>query len=104
MARLLELMQRCELEGIKLRFWPFDGLDICGPEYNDAHVVVEPFPSSLRPEDVTQTDANDAWHTARAIQLADLTGKGEDLFQLTGLSESDMAAVRFEGWIVGNLV
>jgi hypothetical protein len=103
MVRVRELIQRCEAESINLKFWPFDGLDISASEYDRAHVLVEPYPSALRPKDVRQTDANDALHTALAIQEADLNGQALDWFDLSGLLASDAPIVRFEGWILGNL-
>jgi hypothetical protein len=102
MARIRELMQRAEQEGIKLRFWPFDGLNISDPEYDGAHVAVEPYPSALRPVGIQQTDANDALYTARAIQEADLKGQASSFFDVSGLRSCDIPIVRFEGWIVGH--
>jgi hypothetical protein len=104
MLRIRELIERCEQERIQLRFWPFDGLDIFDPEYERAHVAVEPYPSALRPKGVKQTDANDALYTALAVQEADLKGQAGRLFDLSRLRPSDVSVVRLEGWIVGHLV
>jgi hypothetical protein len=104
MVRIRELINRCKTERIELRFWPFDGLDISGSEYEGAHVFVEPYPSALRPEGVEQTDANDALHTALAIQEADWKGEAASLFDLSRLESNDIPTVLFEGWIVGNIV
>jgi hypothetical protein len=103
MQRLLELDAACQEEGIKLRFWPFDGLDVMAAEYEEAHVAVEPNPTALRPRDVQQSDANDALHSALSVQEADMSGQGLQLFDLTGLGSAGAARVRFEGWILGGL-
>jgi hypothetical protein len=102
MAKLRELMQFCEGASIKLRFWPFDGLDITAEEYRGAHVGVEPYPSAMRPAGVEQTDENDALHSALYVQAADRAGELGRLFDLTGLQPADQERVRFEGWILGN--
>jgi hypothetical protein len=103
MVRIRALINRCHEERIKLRFWPFDGLDISDPEYEGAHVAVEIFPTALRPEAVEQTDANDALYTAAVIREADLSGQAGKLFDLNGLPPCDASRVRFEGWIVGQI-
>jgi len=97
MVRILELLSSCEQLGVKLRFWPFDGLDIRGSEYDFAHVAIEPYPSAFRPTDIEQTDANDALYTAKAVQEADLDGRVSDLFDLNRIGPSESAKVRFEG-------
>jgi hypothetical protein len=103
MIRILELLKRCEQPGIKLRFWPFAGLDIFDSEYEGAHIAIEPYPSSFRPEGIEQTDANDALYTALALQETDLQGQAASLFDLSGLQSPETTRVRFEGWIVGHL-
>jgi hypothetical protein len=102
MRSLRELMHRSAEHEIKLRFWPFDGLNIADLEYASAHVVVEPYPTAFRPSNVPQTDADDALYTAKAIQTADVKGQLQKLLDLSSLSERDIEIVRFEGWIVGN--
>ena len=103
MIRIREVVERCAKERIQLRFWPFDGLDISDPEYDRAHVAVEPYPSAFRPEGIEQTDENDALQTALAIQAADLKGQAGHFFDLNRLRSCDASTVRFEGWIVGHL-
>jgi hypothetical protein len=103
MIRIRELLQRCRLLGIRLRCWPFDGLDILDSEYDGAHVVVEPYPSAFRPEGIKQTDENDALYTALAVQEADLKGRAATLFDLRGLQSGEADRVQFEGWIVGHV-
>jgi len=103
MRKLREVMTACKQVDVRLRFWPFDGLDLSGPEYADAHVALEPYPSALRPPDVPQTDANDALHSARTVQHEDLNGNLGDLCDLSRLSLSQIDTVKFEGWIFGNL-
>jgi hypothetical protein len=83
LTMLLRLIALCEHDGILFRCWPFDGLAVSSKNYENAHVLVEAYPSALRPASVARSDEADA--------LQDVTGIGERL----------QAAVRFEGWIVG---
>lgn len=102
MGKLRDLMLACEQTGVKLRFWPFDGLDILGPEYTHAHVCVEPYPSALRPAGVPQSDENDALHSAHAVQFADAGGRLWELLDLRALADPDKKTAAFEGWILGS--
>src|SRR5687768_784982 len=102
MRSLGELMHSSEEYGIKLRVWPFDGVNIADSEYASAHVLVEPYPSALRHSNVPQTDADDALYTVKAIQAHDLRGQLQQLLDLSTLSTREVQIVRFEGWIAGN--
>ena len=100
-------MARCERDGILLRCWPFDGLALgaglaLGPkEYEGAHVLVEAYPTVLRPVGVAQSDEADALCTVEALRLADREGRLGMLLDITGLPAELHDIVRFEGWILG---
>lgn len=101
LPRLLEVMTKAESVGLRLRCWPFDGLDILDPAYEGAHVLVEVYPSALRPPHIRQTDENDALCSVVAVQQEDLRGTLPRRFDLSGLSAQERDVVRFEGWILG---
>ena len=101
MSMLLQLIAACDREGIALRCWPFDGLTVATNEYDDAHVLVEVYPTALRPPDVPQSDAADALHTMQTLQTTDIQGRLLQLLDLSQLSLQQRRIVGFEGWIVG---
>lgn len=101
LTMLLRLMALCERDGILLRCWPFDGLAVSSKNYENAHVLVEAYPSALRAASVAQSDEADALCTVEAIQLADAEGRLGALLDVTGIADQLQAAVRFEGWIMG---
>jgi hypothetical protein len=96
-----KLIGRCERDGILLRCWPFDGLAVGSKEYENAHVLVEAYPSALRAAGVRQSDEADALCTGEALQLADTEGRLGMLLDVSGIAAALHSAVRFEGWIVG---
>jgi hypothetical protein len=85
----------------RVRWWPFDGLDISSLEYAGKHVGVEIYPSALRPEDVPQTDRNDAIYSCLYARDADVTGCLANRMNLMGIREQDRPRILKEGWIVG---
>jgi hypothetical protein len=101
LTMLRKLMARCERDGILLRCWPFDGLDVAAKEYEGAHVLVEAYPTALRPVGVAQSDEADALCTAEALRLADIEGRLAGLLNITAISAELHDIVRFEGWILG---
>jgi hypothetical protein len=82
-------------------WWPFDGLDVQSDAYANKHVGVEIYPSALRPANVPQTDANDAYHSCSYTQRADRLGRLALLLNLTQLQPQCAQRVMQEGWIVG---
>lgn len=101
LVKLRELLLKCQSEDISVKCWPFDGLDINSASYAGSHVLVEPYPTALRPPDVLQTDANDAIESAKFIQQSDQAGELLYLLNLSSLSSSHKNIVLKEGWIVG---
>jgi hypothetical protein len=99
-----KLIGRCERDGILLRCWPFDGLAVGSKEYENAHVLVEAYPSALRAAGVRQSDEADALCTVEALQLADTEGRLGTLLDVSGIAAALHSAVRFEGWIVGQRI
>jgi hypothetical protein len=99
-----QLIGRCERDGILLRCWPFDGLNVTSKDYENAHVMVEAYPSALRAAGVAQSDEADALCTVEALQLADTEGRLGTLLDVSGIEAGLQESVRFEGWIVGQQV
>jgi hypothetical protein len=104
LTMLRQLIARCERDGILLRCWPFDGLAVSAKEYEGAHILVEAYPTALRPVGVAQSDAADALSTAEALRLADIEGRLGKLLDITGISAELHDIVRFEGWILGQQI
>ena len=80
---------------------PFDGLTVSSKNYENAHVLVEAYPSALRDAFVAQSDEADALCTVEALRMADAEGRLGPLLDVAGIPERLQAAVRFEGWIFG---
>lgn len=89
MKKMRQMMLACKRAGVRLRVWPFDGLNLRGDEYNDCHLAIELYPTAIRPADVSQTDSNDALHSAEFIQEMDLEGR---LLHLLDLNDLDPAS------------
>lgn len=102
LIQLHELLVAAELERIPIAVWPFDGLSIVDPAYAGKHVMLEVYPSEVRPEDVPQTDWNDARACVLWTQKRDLEGQ---LVKALSFKPDASAALRaqvlFEGWIAG---
>jgi hypothetical protein len=98
------LIALCERDGILLRCWPFDGLTVSSKNYENAHVLVEAYPSALRDAFVAQSDEADALCTVEALRMADAEGRLGPLLDVAGIPKRLQAAVRFEGWIFGQEV
>ncbi|MDP2662671.1 MAG: hypothetical protein Q8R28_18285 [Dehalococcoidia bacterium] len=102
MAALVDLLHRCECEGVRLAVWPFDGLSITGSMYADAHVMIEPYPSAVRPTNVVQTDDSDALASTGHTRDMDAADQLAEQLDLSGVDDATAAVVRFEGWIVSH--
>jgi len=98
---LVRLMDRCAEDGIRLRFWPFDGLDLSEPAYSHAHVFVEPYPAAVRRSDEAADDETDARAAARFVQSADVEDRLASVLEGPELTLEQERIVRFEGWIAG---
>ena len=98
MRNLSLLIQECERCNISLRAWPFDGLDLADKTYKNAHVLVEPYPTALRPIRVPQSDENDAYWTAHTFEEMDTGGTLINAMKLGGLKDH-YRTIAFEGWI-----
>gem|GEM_PF-942363 len=101
LIKLRELLNKCQAEGISVKCWPFDGLDIRSYSYVGCHVLLEPYPAAVRSPDVLYTDANDAIACVKLIQSHDRRGKLSDLLDLSCLSDTQKDMVLVEGWIAG---
>lgn len=98
MRKLLELLDACDREGIPVLVWPFDrGFDIS--KYDGHHVLIEPYPSAVRPAHIPQTDWDDAASSLIAVQSADRAGNLKSLLDLKELPNEHHARALFEGWI-----
>lgn len=104
LCMLQQLMGLCERDGIALRCWPFDGLSANSNEYENAHVLIEAYPSALRPPGIAQSDEADALCTVEALRLADIDGRLPALLDISRISARLQETVRFEGWIVGQRI
>ncbi|NLD50349.1 MAG: hypothetical protein GX660_24685 [Clostridiaceae bacterium] len=102
LIKLRELLNVCKTEGIPVKCWPFDGLDIRSSSYEGSHVLIEPYPAAIRSTGVPYTDANDAIACVQLIQRFDRAGKFADLLDLSCLSDTYKDIVLLEGWIVGH--
>ncbi len=78
--------------------------NVCAAQYQNAHVLVEAYPSAFRADSVAQSDDADALCTADALQLADIQHRLAALLNLSGLPSELHATVSFEGWIVGQQI
>ena len=101
LIKLRELLEICKIEGIPVKCWPFDGIDISSSSYAGSHVLLEPYPAAVRSPGVSRTDANDASACVQLIQRFDQVGKLVDLIDLSCLSDTHKDIVLVEGWIVG---
>ncbi|MEI6236275.1 MAG: UvrD-helicase domain-containing protein [Planctomycetota bacterium] len=95
LANLIEGLKRCETN---VTFWPFDGLQVDASEYSNNHVGVEIYPSLVRPDDVEQTDENDALYSAIWFKDQDAKGLLSQVLNLSRLA-SDESRIRKEGWV-----
>lgn len=102
LIKLREILATCHTDGIPLKCWPFDGLDIDGSAYAGSHVLIEPYPAAVRSPGVAYTDVNDAIACVQLIQRFDQAGKLVALLNLKSLSEAHAKIVRVEGWIAGH--
>lgn len=102
LVKLHQLLKLCKTEGIPVRCWPFDGLDISSSSYEGSHVLLEPYPSAVRSSNVSQTDANDAIASVQFLQQADQAGELTNILNLSCLSDTQRKMVLVEGWIVGH--
>lgn len=101
LMKLRELLKICKTEGIPVKCWPFDGLDISSSSYAGSHVLLELNPAAIRPPGIAYTDANDAIACEQITQHFDQTGKLVDLMDLSCLSDHHKDVVLVEGWIIG---
>ena len=101
LIKICELLKECQTEGIPVKCWPFDGLDISSSSYAGCHVLLEPYPASVRSPGVEYTDENDAIACVKLIQSHDQEGKLFDLLDLRCLSDTHKDIVLVEGWIAG---
>lgn len=101
LTMLRQLIGRCERDGVVLRCWPFDGLALSSKAYDNAHVLVEAYPSALRAPAVAQSDEADALCTVEERQVADAEGRRGALLDVSGIAAQLQPAVQFEGWIIG---
>jgi len=103
LVKIMELIEMCDHEGIPLKCWPYDGIDITSTDYEGCHVLIEPYPSAAGVRNQPRSDAEDAIAATRMISEADRNGTLTRLLDLTPLSARDQQIVKFEGWIVGHL-
>lgn len=91
-------------DSIPLAVWPFDGPDLDSSAYEGRHVLVEPYPSGVRPTDVMQTDWDDAKSCVQALRNADFNGQLAGLLSFRSVCGECIRRVRMEGWIALNPV
>jgi hypothetical protein len=102
MAALADLLRRCKGEGVPVAVWPFDGLMITDPAYAGAHVMIEPYPTAVRPPSTVQTDDSDALASTAHLRDIDARDTLDKMLDLAGLDSAEKARVKFEGWIVSH--
>lgn len=100
-VELVRLIDDAAAAGVELRVWPLDGLDLSGPAYASAHVLIEPYPAAVRDLGVPYDDLNDAQAAALFVQRTDRAGRLLETLDLGSLPPNEAAGVRFEGWIAG---
>jgi len=103
-SMLRKLLALCERDGIPLRCWPFDGLTLNSEPYQNAHVLVEAYPSALRGVGVAQSDQADALCVVEALRQADTEQWLAKLLDISHLTLDQRSTVRFEGWILGQRI
>lgn len=101
LIKIRELLKKCQTNGIPVKCWPFDGLDISSSSYADCHVLLELYPAAIRPAGVEYTDENDAIESVKIMQRYDQAGKLSDLLDLSCLLDAHKDIVLVEGWIAG---
>jgi len=101
LVKLYELLA-LTADSIPLAVWPFDGPDLDSPAYEGRHVLVEPYPSGVRPSDVKQTDWDDAKSSVQALREADVSGRLAGLLSFRSVCVTCMQRIRIEGWIALN--
>ncbi|WP_458119653.1 hypothetical protein [Paenibacillus sp. Z6-24] len=99
-------LRRYQKHGMKVHFWPYDGLDISA----DHHVIVEGYPSLYRrriEEDgwsaAISEHERDACCIARWMQQRDQSHTLEPYLKLATLSADEHRLIRREGWVLGCL-
>jgi hypothetical protein len=100
LPHLLDLLDRCREAHVEVAAWPFDGVKLSDSVYQGRHVLIELYPSAIRPADVPQSDRADAVASVNYWQALDQAGTLTMSADLSGLSEEDQRRVRFEGWIL----
>lgn len=84
-------------EGQSVFAWPFDGADLSG---SVRHVLIEVYPSAMRPSGIPQSDLNDAIACVEWCMRKDAVGqlrKHLSSEMIPGY-ENNEATVRVEGW------
>jgi hypothetical protein len=102
MLAIRSLLRTCAGDGVKIAVWPFDGLSIVDDAYAGAHVMIEPYPSAVRPGDIAQTDESDALASAVHLRNMDVSGGLARLLDLSSIRSADVAVVALEGWIISH--
>jgi len=83
-----------------VRAWPFDGLDLSS--YKDGHLLVELYPTGLRPRSIRQSDLADAACACETLRFADRAGRLDDFLRVPrAVVETAADRVAKEGWIAG---
>ncbi|MBZ0111816.1 MAG: hypothetical protein K8J08_05105, partial [Thermoanaerobaculia bacterium] len=94
------LEQLASAQDLKVAFWPFDGIDLDGPEYEGRHVGFEIYPDGVRPRGLPKSDLNDA--LSAALWMAEMDRRGDLASVLTAsMPEDQLSRVLVEGWIAG---
>jgi hypothetical protein len=78
--------------------WPFDGLDL--PD-SVKHVLVEIYPSVLRPAKIRQSDLNDAVACVNWCVKEDAEGRLRDKLSTNAVADEHRDVVQIEGWYFG---
>ncbi|MFC0211830.1 hypothetical protein ACFFK0_05060 [Paenibacillus chartarius] len=98
-ARLRQLLRRCEAADIPLHCWPFDGWS--PPQQK--HVMVEVYPTLYLPAAAgRRTDAGDAAACVRWAREQDRLGQLDEwLAEPPGLTPAERRRAALEGWVLG---
>ncbi|MFM2152806.1 MAG: hypothetical protein RL199_1241, partial [Pseudomonadota bacterium] len=100
LVELSRLLDEAREEGLPVAVWPFDGLSLNDPAYDGRHVLVEVYPTLLRPAHVPQTDRHDAESCVAAFRHHDACGTLVRAMDLSAFAPWERL-IRREGWVFG---
>ncbi|MCB9893338.1 MAG: hypothetical protein H6839_02695 [Planctomycetes bacterium] len=108
LPQLNQMIKDIEEAGLRVAFWPFDGLDVSDEAYKGKHVGVEVYPSifpddgwPIEGQNADDNNARDAWKTVKGVAAWDNAGELAAQMDLSQLTDGEKSQVQLEGWILG---